>query len=201
MIILLIIKILIASNFEEESKNHNNKDGRITNIDLDMNPNPFFNNFSPEFVKTPMENNNFGIAMIPNNNDLCLQNQDLSEEFANLKTNMDKIYAPLINFQTKIHADNPTTSNGTNNNENSFSFYEEHQSNPHYFYKSINQPSFNGNISSNFNFEIQNNHINLSNHDIVMNKSNQFVSKDKNLEINYDTSRYLQNEESLQDQA
>ncbi|KAG0441106.1 hypothetical protein DMUE_1295 [Dictyocoela muelleri] len=202
MIILLIIKILIASNFEEESKKHNNKDERITNINLDINQNPCFYDFNHKFIKTPMENNNFNFATFTNSNDLCLQNQDLSEEFSNLKTNIDRIYAPIINFQTKIHADNPTTITSTKQNENSFSFYEEQQSNLYNFYKSINQPSFNQNASSNYhlNFEIQNNHIDHYNHDIVMNKSNQFVSKKKNVEINYDTSKYLQNEEILQDQ-
>ncbi|KAG0434847.1 hypothetical protein DMUE_5003 [Dictyocoela muelleri] len=120
MIILLIIKILIASNFEEESKKHNSQGENITNLGLDMNTNPFFNDINHKFINTPMENNNFNFATFPNSNYLCLQNQDLSEEFAKLRNNEDQIYASLINFQTKIHADNPTTSNGTNNNENLF---------------------------------------------------------------------------------
>ncbi|KAG0436338.1 hypothetical protein DMUE_4273 [Dictyocoela muelleri] len=132
MIFLFIIKILCASNLNEMTKKQRDKNENKTTLISDNNLIPSFNNFNHNFEKTPIENYNFNIAIIPNTNDLCYQNFILSNISSNLKNNEDKIYASEINFQTKIHAIKPTTTT-TQHNENHISFDTDHQSCPYNF--------------------------------------------------------------------
>ncbi|KAG0438007.1 hypothetical protein DMUE_3356 [Dictyocoela muelleri] len=202
MIVLIITKILCASNFDEEMTRQNNSVENITTSNSDMNPNLRSTDFNHTFAKTQTGNNKFNIEMLQNTNDLCLQNFDSSGISSNFRSNKDKIYASKTHSQAKISADNPTTDDYTKHNEYPIYLYKEPAPIQYNFCKSINQTSANGNISSNnyLNFESQNNHDNI-NEVWDENKLYQSASNDNNNEKHTDTSKYPQNDEILQDQS
>ncbi|KAG0439813.1 hypothetical protein DMUE_2174 [Dictyocoela muelleri] len=198
MIIYLLSKILCASNFNEKTKKQNSEGENIKTQNLNTNPNFSFIHLHHALEETHIGNNNPSIEIISKTKNACLQNFYLS---SNLNNN-DRIYASEIHSQTKINADNPITNAYTKHNDNTISFFKGQQSNAYNFYKSIDQTSSNGNISSNnhLNFNSQNNHKNgkqAFNEDT----SFQILSKNNNDEKYYETSKYHQNEEKLLEQS
>ncbi|KAG0439977.1 hypothetical protein DMUE_2074 [Dictyocoela muelleri] len=202
MIILFTFEILCASNLKQGTENQksNVEDKLISN--LAMNPNPCSADFNHTFDETHVRNYDFNIGMIPNTNELCIQNLDSAGISQNLNNNHDKFYASEIYSQSKVNADNPNAITYTKHDDDIISFYKDSQFNDYNFYKTVNQTLFNENISSNShpNLERQNNH-NQYYQVLTGNKFYQSAPPDNNSEKYNERPKYPQNEEILPKQA